>query len=133
LDEFQRRTLGIDFDPLDMPAGEFVPASETWLRCRAGKEDPGKFGIFDMHGLWFIRGNLVRELAALNHAEMLPWDVWGLMQVSDESMTQSQYALLDRVANAIKARRQEEILRLYGEESGLKVPDEMMVAGIAGI
>jgi hypothetical protein len=55
------------------------------------------------------------------------------MQVSDESMTQSQYALLDRVANAIKARRQEEILRLYGEESGLKVPDEMMVAGIAGI
>lgn len=61
---------------------------------------------------------------------MLPWDVWGLMQVSDESMIQSQYALLDRVANAIKAGRQEEILRLYGEESGLKVPDEMMVAGM---
>ena len=84
-------------------AGKFVNASEAWLMCREGKEDPDKFGIFDMHGLWFIRGNLVRELAALVEAEMLPWDVWGLMDVEDASMTAAQYDLLDAVARALVA------------------------------
>ena len=30
-----------------------------------------------MHGLWFIAGNVIRDVAALNNREMLPWDVWG--------------------------------------------------------
>jgi len=33
----------------------------------------------DMHGWWFIAGNVVRDIAALNNREMLPWDVWGAM------------------------------------------------------
>ena len=28
-------------------------------------------------GLWFIASNVVRDVAALNNHEMLPWDVWG--------------------------------------------------------
>jgi hypothetical protein len=42
-------------------------------------QDPGKFGIFDMHGLGFVRGNLVRDLAALNKLELQPWDCWGVI------------------------------------------------------
>jgi hypothetical protein len=32
---------------------------------RYGETDPQKFGIFDMHGLYFIRGNLIHDMAAL--------------------------------------------------------------------
>ena len=44
--------------------------------CRAGQANPDLFGVFDMHGMWFIRGNVVRDLAALNKVELLPWDCW---------------------------------------------------------
>ena len=35
------------------------------------------FGILDMFGWWFIAGNVMRDVAALNNREMLPWDVLG--------------------------------------------------------
>lgn len=130
IDELQRDRLGVDFDTLDLPPGRFVNASEAWLRCREGGDDPNKYGIFDMHGLWFIRGNLIREAASLNDAEMLPWDVWGLMAYDDESVTPVQYELLDRVARALVDGDEAEIVRLYRDEPGLKVPEEMLVAGI---
>jgi hypothetical protein len=129
LDDLQRERLGIDFDTSDMPEGRFVDASEAWLRCREGGEDPDKFGIFDMRGLWFIRGNLLREAAARNGAEMLPWDVWGLVQGDDNSLTAEQYALLDRLAHALVEGDEAEVARLYREEPGLAVPPEMVVAG----
>ncbi len=129
LDEFQRSKLKVDLSTLDMPKGKFVNASDAWLRCREGGEDPDKFGIFDMHGLWFVRGNLMRELAALRGFEMLPWDVWGLMTV-DEDVSPRQANLLDTVARALVAGDEQEIARLYGSEESLQVPQEMVVAGI---
>lgn len=129
LDEFQRSTLKVDFNTLDMPKGKFVNASDAWLCCREGGEDPDKFGIFDMHGLWFVRANLMRELAALRGFEMLPWDVWGLMMV-DSTVSPRQADLLDAVALALVAGDEQEIARLYGSEESLQVPPEMVVAGI---
>jgi hypothetical protein len=80
LDAFQRQALGIDFDPLDMPPGKFVTGGQAWQMCRAGQADPDKFGIFEMHGLWFIRGDLIRDFLALNKVEILPWDHgWGFL------------------------------------------------------
>lgn len=130
LDELQVRTLRVEFDPQDMPAGEFVPASTGWLMCRAGQADPDRFGIFDMHGLWFVRGNLLRELAALNGAEMLPWDVWGLMTVDQDALSEADLELLDAVARALQSDDTAEIHRLYAADDRLRVPAEMMVAGI---
>jgi hypothetical protein len=139
LDELQRRRLEIDWNTLDLPKGRFVNASEGWLKCREGGEDPDKFGIFDMHGLWFIEGNLLRELAACNDAEMLPWDGWGLMtdEVGDGADTDARklllaerYALLDKVARALVEGDEEKITRLYRNEPGLSVPKEMIVAGL---
>lgn len=79
LDEVQKKLFRIAFDPLDVPRDEFVVAGDAWGRCRAGDLDPDTFGIMDMHGWWFIAGNIVRDIAALNNREMLPWDVWGAM------------------------------------------------------
>jgi hypothetical protein len=48
--------------------------------------------------LWFIAGNVLRDLASLNRMEMLPWDVWGTMDMNDEALTGEKKALIDRVA-----------------------------------
>ena len=74
LDEFQRETLGITFDPLDVPRDQFIVAGAAWQMCRRGAANPADFGIMDMHGWWFIWGNVVRELLAFNKVEILPWD-----------------------------------------------------------
>ena len=98
LDDLQREKLKTDFDPLDVPHDRFLVAGDAWARCRSGEADPAVFGIRDMHGLWFIAGDLLRDLAALNKVEMLPWDVWGVMPSPDESLEGEQLEFFDRIA-----------------------------------
>ncbi len=74
LDALQRAALKIDFDPLDVPRDRFITGADAWRRCRDGRADPMTFGIHDMHGLWFVRGDLVRDFLALNRVDLLPWD-----------------------------------------------------------
>jgi hypothetical protein len=95
LDAFQQEQLGIEFDPLDMLPGQFVTGGKAWQMCRSGKADPDKFGIFDMRGLWFVRGDLIRDFLALNKVEILPWDGgWGLLK-GEENM---EAEIMDRIA-----------------------------------
>ena len=91
----QRELFGIAFDPLDVPRDQFLVAGDAWQLCRGGKADPGAFGILDMHGLWFIASNVIRDVAALNNHEMLPWDVWGAMTQNDAEL---DLPFIDRLA-----------------------------------
>lgn len=95
MDEVQRGALKLRFNPLDVPRDQFLVGGEAWRRCRAGEADPMTFGIMDMHGLWFVAGNLVRDVAALNNMELLPWDVWGDMLRPDETPTSERLAAFD--------------------------------------
>jgi Transglutaminase-like superfamily len=102
LDAVQRKLLKIDFDPLDVPRDRFIVAGDAWQTCRSGRADPALYGLSFMPGLlgmWFIAGNVVRDLASLNRMEMLPWDVWGgLMPQNDAALTTESVAMLDRIA-----------------------------------
>lgn len=95
IDDRQRELFGIAFDTAEVPRDRFVVAGDAWSLCRDGKADPAAFGILDMHGLWFIAGNIVRDIAALNNREMLPWDVWGAMGRRDGEL---DLPFLDRLA-----------------------------------
>jgi transglutaminase superfamily protein len=95
LDGRQRELFKIGFDPLDVPRDQFLVAGQAWELCRAGKADPDSFAILDMHGLWLIAGNVIRDVAALNNHEMLPWDVWGAMTRNDAEL---DLPLIDRLA-----------------------------------
>ena len=86
IDDRQRELFKIGFDTADVPRDQFVVAGDAWSLCRSGRADPSAFGILDMHGLWFIAGNLVRDVAALNNREMLPWDIWGAMRRQDSEL-----------------------------------------------
>jgi hypothetical protein len=94
MDAVQRALFRIDFDPLDVPRDRFLIAGDAWALCRAGKADPEAFGILDMSGWWFIAGNLVRDLAALNDVVMLPWDVWGAMPQPSEGPDFARFDVL---------------------------------------
>jgi hypothetical protein len=95
LDQRQRELFAIAFDPLDVPREQFLVAGDAWQLCRSGKADAGAFGILDMHGLWFIAANVIRDVAALNNHEMLPWDVWGAMTQNDAEL---DLAFIDQLA-----------------------------------
>ena len=99
-DVWQHKIVKIDFDPLDVPRDRFLVAGEAWARCREGKADASRFGIFhgNLRGLWFIAGELIRDAAALNKVEMLPWDVWGGMPRQGERLSVDRLAFFDRLA-----------------------------------
>jgi len=125
-DQIWRTNLKVDHDILDVPRDRFLVASEAWTRCRTDQEDPGRFGIdfVKLRGLWFVAGSLVRDLAALNKVEMLPWDMWGGQPGVNEVLNAQQLAFFDDLAamtrdpdasfEAVKAR--------YEQDDRLRVP-----------
>ncbi len=120
LDARQRQLFKIAFDPLDVPRDQFLVAGDAWQLCRGGKASPDAFGIMDMHGLWFIAGNVIRDLAALNNHEMLPWDVWGVMTPNDAAL---DLALFDHLAEFSHApdKHLDELRAVY-EDKRVAVP-----------
>jgi Transglutaminase-like superfamily len=98
IDETQQAIFHTDFDLMDVPRDKFLIAGDAWTKCRAGEADPDKFGIMDMHGLWFIAGNVLRDFAALNNMEMLPWDVWGGMVMPNQEPQGELLELYDQLA-----------------------------------
>ncbi|MBI3634981.1 MAG: transglutaminase domain-containing protein [Candidatus Rokubacteria bacterium] len=98
LDALHREHLHIDFDTTDIPAGRFLSGGRAWRMCRDGKADPEKFGILGMSGMWFIRGDVVRDLLALNKLEVSPWDRWRLVAKGDDVISDAEVALTDHIA-----------------------------------
>jgi len=131
LDALQRETLQIPFNPLDVPRDQFIVGGKAWQMARSGQADPDSFGIFEMRGLGFILGNLVRDLASLNRMELLPWDCWGLML--KEGLNDSDFALLDEAAalTAADAPDFEAVRRMYTSQPGLCM-DGRLLSYVAG-
>jgi hypothetical protein len=130
IDALQRRLFGLEFDPLDQPPGKFLRAGEAWRLCRSGGADPADFGIFDMAGLWFIAANLVRDIASLNRMEMLPWDDWGGMALSDAALSPADLERFDGLAELAGGvdDRFDELRALYEADPRLKPPREVFNA-----
>jgi hypothetical protein len=127
LDAVQRKAFNIDFNPLDVSRDRFVIAGDAWQMCRAGRADPNCFGLSsvpELHGLWFIAGNVLRDLASLNRMESLPWDVWGLMERNDAGLSDEKKALLDRVAALTLAGDDafSEMRAIYEADDRLRMP-----------
>lgn len=133
LDVQQRHAFELALDPLDVPRTEFVVGGDAWLRCRTGRANPNSFGIMDLRGLWFVRGNLVRDLAAFAKRELLPWDGWGLMADQHESDAR-ELALLDRAAALTLAGDEQhgERLALQATEPGFRVPRAVKSFNLGG-
>jgi len=129
LDQGAIEFFNIKFDPFDVPAEEFISAGKAWQMCRLGKADPNKFGIFDMHGLRFVWGDVVRDFLALNKVEILPWDGgWGFLnkKLSDPLPDNETLMLYDRIARLTLEINEKfpEIRAYYKSEPRLHIPSE---------
>ncbi|WP_214412276.1 transglutaminase-like domain-containing protein [Sphaerisporangium fuscum] len=117
--------LAIPFDPMDVPRDRFLVAGDAWRACRAGEADAATFGIslFDLHGMDFVQSNVVRDLAALNKVEVLPWDGWDLAEKVHRDLSGHETRLLDQVADAEIAGGPFGRLRtLFMSNPGLRTP-----------
>ena len=135
LDRLQRQALRIQFSPYDVPHDQFVTGGHAWQMCRAGQADPDLFGIQNMHGLWFVRGDLMRDLASLNKTELLPWDSWGLVDKEDKGLTPADWQVLDRAAELTLADNSmfHEVHSLYLDDARLRVPAVIKSYTAAGV
>lgn len=105
-------------DPLNVSSLHFINAGQAWKMYRQGLADPDKFGIGSnvklpnietLYGAWFIRGQLLRDFAALNKLEPVPflvrfetgqdWNDWRLVSASDNELSDDDLALLDKIAD----------------------------------
>lgn len=135
LDEFQQQALRMRFSPLDVPRTMFITGGKAWQMCRAGQADPDRFGIFDMHGLWFVRGDFVRDVAALNKMELLPWDGWGIIETKDNDLSAADLAFLDRVAELTQGDvpQFDAVRAVYESDARLRVPPVIRSYTSAGV
>ena len=127
LDALQCDVMKIPFNPLDVPRDQFIVGGAAWAMCRSGAADPEQFGIFDMHGLGFIRGNLVRDVASLNKLELLPWDCWGVI-LSESLDDPSDLTLLDEAAalTSDDVPEWERVRALYENDPRLRVDGSIL-------
>ena len=122
IDDLQHQALGMTFDPLDVPRDQFITGGLAWQMCRAGQADPDAFGIFDMHGLGFVLGDFVRDVAALNLMELLPWDCWGIM-LKNSDPDAADLQMLDGLAEltALDVPEYDRLRIMYQSDPRLRV------------
>lgn len=136
------------FNPRRLRPGEFLSGGEAWMLCRNGKAKASDFGIGcpirpewnidSLHGLWFIRGQLLRDFAALNKVETVPylvrickgldWKPWRLVSAKDGELSGKDLELLDTVA-ALSMDPDgsfDDVRKLYGENGDIRVPDPII-------
>lgn len=110
----------------DLQAGEFLTAGEAWQLVRSGVDDPADYGVAGTEnwGPGEIRGNAMRDIAALHKIEMLPWDEWGPMEASYNNETGNDFdELIDQLAIACHDDNHSELDRIYAQ---LEVPADLI-------
>jgi hypothetical protein len=121
LDDRQLEGFHIDFDPAELPPGRFLSGGEAWQLIRAGNADPDVFGILDLWGAWMVRANAVRDLAALNKVELLPWDAWGRMLRVELAGQPDDDAYIDEITAATTTGSVADVREVYRRDD-LRVP-----------
>jgi hypothetical protein len=124
IDEVQRARLGIGFDLTDVPRDEFLVAGDAWARCRSGAGDPARYGLSGIGeaGLWWIAGNLMRDAAALDGVELLPWDDWGAMPAPGD---EPDAELFDRLAALTRGPDAAGLHRFLRSDERVRVPEKV--------
>jgi hypothetical protein len=121
-------------NPHDLTDNNFIVAGKAWQMCRNGLISPEICGIQNLHGLWFVRGQLLRDFAALNKIEVVPhlcrterglnWELWELINKADESLSDIELKLLDDIAYLTLDVKNSlyKINKLFMENELLQVP-----------
>lgn len=112
----------LTLDPLNVSSKHFINAGSAWKMYRANTvaatqfgigADAKEYGLDTLYGAWFMRGQLLRDFAALNKVETVPflvrleekldWNSWRLAAASDDELSQNDLTLLGEIADLCDA------------------------------
>ena len=120
VDDIYRKVFGLTLNVYDLPRDQFLVAGQAWKGCMTKKFDPDLFGVssIGIRGIGFVRGNVVRDLAALNKVEMLPWDDWSISDKKFDELTKEEVDLIDKVAEITLPDKENfsEIQKMYQDQ-----------------
>ena len=114
------------FDPLDVPPDKFVTGPRAWLAARSGQIEPERcvvapdFQIPYTRSWLSLRHHIVQDLAALNKAEMLVWDQWGILDEDDPFRQADMLDLLAQETSDSSCSVAQ--LTKWSQKEGLRVP-----------
>jgi hypothetical protein len=131
LDEATVRESGVDFAATDVPRDRFLDASSAWCRMRAGELDASSMGLsmLGLIGAWFVAGNVMLDVAALNREEMLPWEKWSVARTlgPGSDVPDAVAAQLDQVARRLRGAPDGTLAeRVYREHEWLRVTPRVL-------
>ena len=138
IDGLQKAFLKPPFDTLDVPRDQFIVAGDAWRMCESGEADPATFGIADMWGLWYVCGNIMMDIAALQNIELLPWEQYGLTtegegrpQDRDLAANKEIFRRLAAISSAADAPAVTELRALAASDPRIRVPSALVDGIIA--
>lgn len=143
------KKLLLNFNPLDVkPGKDFITAGQAWNMVKNNNKiaskfgvgaDPKKYKLKSLYGLWFIRGNLLRDFASLNKFETEPflnkvqngkneWQDWRLVSVKDNELSSEDWELLDKIAtfSTNPDLHFKEIRNTFRTNVDLQVPESLL-------
>ena len=135
LDTLQVSVIKADFDPLDVPRDRFVVAGAAWQMIHDGRANADDFGIADMWGAWFVRGDLTLDVASLQKVELLPWEPFGIAKGPESTIpdTPELMALVDRLVDLTADGGDasiSELLDLAATDARLRPPEATIPAAL---
>src|SRR5690606_36802864 len=77
----------------------FVVGGAAWTMRRSGKADPANFGILEMIGSDYVKGDILCDVASMNKMEVLPWECWGLILADYADIPPHEMAMLEQLAD----------------------------------
>lgn len=112
IDAIQARHYEIDFDPLNVPSGNFLYAGEEYELVHKNSDD-----------FYFVKRSLIQDLAALNKIEAELWDTASFMDI-DEHKNSETSNLFHRIVEITTSRRDRltELQTIYENHSELQIP-----------
>ncbi len=95
---------GHPVDWMDLADDQFVTGPRAWQAARAGTSDPERhltgpeLDAPELRGWPLLARHAIHDLVALNKAEMLVWDAWGMqLGISPGAVSEQDAALLDEI------------------------------------
>lgn len=123
LDEIQSEYYGIDFDPLDLPAGKFIFAGIFYQMVKQGDIDTTQQDAGQLTDLGLARRNIIRDLAALNKMELEIWDLTELMDQERHPISETTVLINEIVEITTSDEdRLSEQQKIYEMHSELRMP-----------
>ncbi len=140
ISNLEKDAYNINVNTEDLPRNQFLVAGKAWKICNSGGVDPNLFGVsfINIKGIRFVISNVLRDFAALNKIELLPWDCTKFSDKQSKNISElskEEIELIDKLSDLTILENNKsfyEIRRLYKKDPRLQVSSNVISYTITG-